>query len=166
MRYSSTLYSAPSRQSGGLWRVPLLSIITGLIVKGADLLLARGLNADETYFSLTGTSFSLWILFAVSVILFIVGGLIFLRGMSKGAVFKSAAIVVVYSIIVLAIETFIPSWGFMRHFYIPWEMYYTLSKLLMHFTGIVSYWVLIPSILLPFLYILFGRGRRRDKIFF
>lgn len=144
-----------------IWRISLVSIFTGVIISSISsfvtYVMAR--RANEWTISMGNKIFLIEVILAV--VLFFVTGLFFLRDMSKKDILKSAIIVVVYYIVIIGIEQLLLSIGqyplILILFFVPVRLYSVIHQLLLKFTEI-SIWIgLIPSIIAPFLYVVFGK---------
>lgn len=153
-----------------LLRVPIISIVCGIILniisQAIIFIMVKGTNAFTEHMSTTHT----FITGTLAIIFIVFTGLFFLRDMNKKEVIHSAAIVSIYSIILLALEQIFQALGLFSLMmfvdtvlYIPLHMYSALFSLLFKLTHWNFYFGIFLSLLSPFLYVLFARKTERGK---
>lgn len=146
-----------------VWRVPLVSILTGIIISI--------ITSAYIYFIVKGTNVwtlemgntILWMNIIVEVVLFLITGIFCFRDMDKTDIAKSAIIVALYYIVIVAFEQLLVSMGqypsILLWLFIPVRLYSVIHQVFVRFTEI-SVWIgLLPSIIAPFLYVIFGKRR-------
>lgn len=145
------------------WRIPLISIFTGIIISSVSSFIAyiMARNTNEWTVSMGNYLFSTEMILAI--VLFFFTGLFFLRDMSKKDIMKSATIVVVYYIGIICIEQLVIHIGqypFILIFsFVPVDLYSVIHQLFLRFTGLPLWIGLIPSVISPFLYVVFGKDQ-------
>lgn len=147
-------------------RVFLISVFTGLIISIVEYVsiyfMAKGTNEWTT--AMGDTVF--WIDIIIAGGLFFTTGLFCFRGMGKMDIIKSATIVVLYYIVVVALEQLLLYMGqypsILLWLFIPVRLYSAIHQVFLRLTG-MSVWIcLFPGIMAPYLYVLFGK-REFDK---
>lgn len=146
-----------------IWRILLISIMIGIIISiitfVSTYFIAKGTN--EWTLEMGNTVF--WIDVILATVLFILTGLFCLRDMGKMDIAKSATVVVIYYIVIIGLEQLLLSVGqypfILLWLFIPVRLYSVIYQMLLRFTEI-SVWIgLLPSIIAPFLYVVFGKTR-------
>lgn len=144
-----------------IWRIPLVSILTGIIISSVSFIstyiIAKG--TKEWTLAMGDTVF--WIGIILTIILFLITGLFCFRDMSKVDITKSATVVVLYYIVIIGFEQLLIFMGqyplILIGLYTPVRIYSVIYQVILRFT-VLPVWIgLLPSIISPFLYVVFGK---------
>jgi len=143
-----------------LLRVPLVSLVTGLILSAIEHNVVLRMVKDSTEWTLKMGDTVYYFSLVLCVVLFIAAGLFCFKDMTKKEIAKSASLVVLYQIIVLVAEQLFQMFAsysitFM-YLFVPVSLYTTLYQMLLKNLPLSSFILIIPSMFTPYLFILFG----------
>lgn len=145
------------------WCIPLVSIFTGIIISSISSFIAYIMARNTNEWTASMGNYLFLTEMILAIILFFITGLFFLRDMSKKDIMKSAAIVVTYYIVIICIEQIlihIGQYPFSLIFsFVPVGLYSVIHQLFLRFTELPLWIGLIPSIVSPFLYVVFGKDQ-------
>lgn len=151
-----------------LWRVPVVSIITGVIIAIITYVSTFFIVKGTSEFTIEMGNTIMTIRIVLSLVLFLGAGILCFKDMNKKEIAKSAVIVSVYYVIVVILEQVFQEVGLFSLMmivelvlFLPLEIYSGVLSVLMKGTNINVYLLMIPVFFLPFLYVLFGK--KRDK---
>lgn len=146
-----------------LMKVPIISLITGVILTIADYTLGYFIAKGSSEWTLEMNDTVIYTTLCLSIILFISTGFLFLRNTLKKDILKSATLVVVYNIVLIVLEQVILYFGTysitIHYLFIPVRMYGTITQVLLNATDtLASIWIsTLPAIIAPYLYVIFGK---------
>lgn len=166
--YSPILYSEKmySSKKSAWWGVPLISLVTGVLIflfnLLLDFILARFSNGD---LNAEMSALSFWISFAFSLAIFFLAGFLFMRNNHRWDIVKSALIVSIYYLVIIIIEQ-LTKLPIMSCFYFPVAIYSVFYDLLLRLSGNFNYFWYLPSVLAPFIFVLFGKSKGRSSFYF
>ena len=152
-----------------IWRVPLVLSLTGILcrvltyfISFVSVRIQMAQNRDM----ITG-GYATGIIAMVSFILFWAAGWKFVRGISRRQIFLSATIMVVWEAALLAAEQISQAMGsysmLVYRLYATTEATMWATQILVRVFDQVSVPVLLPGLLAPYLYLLFGK-RQPDAV--
>ncbi|PKM49694.1 MAG: hypothetical protein CVV02_14560 [Firmicutes bacterium HGW-Firmicutes-7] len=145
-------------------RIPIISVVTGIIISiistSSVFIIARGTNE----WTIMMGDIILYVEVALSVVLFITTGLLYLKDMSKKDILRSSLIVVIYYVLLVGLEQLLIMLGkypiAIIWLFTPLRLYGVIHQVLLRL-DIMSVWSgLILSIVAPFLYVIFGKSKR------
>jgi len=144
--------------------LPGLTLIGGIILRIVDFVTAfvliKGNGTSE--WTLEMGTIAFYVRLVMSVIVFAVIGIILRRIYDRRTFVKSATLLVIYSIIVFALEQNIQYfWAHMIIYwmYLPWEMFAIITSLLAKISRekTINWIYAIPSLFAPYLFVLFSK---------
>lgn len=148
--------------SGGLLKLPLFTLVAGIILRTAGHITVRLLLRDTTDWANMGTAVFYVQLF-LSVALLVSIGLLLRKRYSRSIIIKSTTLLVFYSIVILALDRIIQHFGsynmIIYYLYVPVEMFSVITSVLVRTIGSerISWLYVIPSLFAPYLFLLFSK---------
>jgi len=143
--------------------LPLLTLIGGIILQIADFITAFILVKGTSEWTLEMGTKAFYVRLIMSVILFVVIGII-LRGIYDRKTFiKSTTLLVIYSIVIFALEQITQYFGtysmIINRLYIPVEIFTIITSVLARVSTAesINWMYVIPSLFAPYLFVLFGK---------
>lgn len=144
-----------------LWRVPLISLATGIASTLISKISIFIISAGTSEFTDGTANLLFGIEVAVALLLFIIAGIFCFKDMTKKETLKSSILICVYYAAALLLEQqFLADGSFptiSAILFLPVDVYNTLWTVLLRITASNSLFLVIPCILVPLLYIVFGR---------
>ncbi|MBZ2174444.1 hypothetical protein K8M07_04200 [Schnuerera sp. xch1] len=138
----------------------MISIATGIISSFISTISVYIMTRDTSVWTISMTTTLLWISSIVSFVLFIGTGIYCFNDMTREEIARSALIVSAYYLIILLLEQSLLANGYyltlMSLLFIPVDIYSVLHTILLRTTNINIFIAIIPSILMHFIYTLFG----------
>lgn len=157
-----------------LLKLPLLTLIAGIILRIVNYITAFILFKGTSEWTLEMGTTVFYIDLVISIILFVAIGVILRRAFDRKTFIKSATLLVIYSIIIFALEQITQYFGkysiIIYWTYIPAEIFTTITSLLARVSTAesINWLYAIPSLFAPYLFVLFGkksesRSKNNDK---
>lgn len=144
-----------------IWRIPVISVFTGIITTIVGLLITYFLAKGTSEWTLAMSNKTQWIDIVVSLVLFIITGLVYLKNMNRIDIIKSATIVTIYYIVIIGLEQLLINNGFyppiLFFLFCPVRIYSGLVGILEKFVDISIWTSVVFSIFCPYLYIVFSK---------
>lgn len=146
-----------------IWRVLLISVLTGLIISIVENVSIYIITIITGNLILSAENTVFWIGVILTAVLFLITGLFCFRDMDRKDIAKSATVVVLYYIVIAALEQLLLSAGkypiIISWLLIPVRMYSVIHQVLIRYTGLAAWIGLFISIISPYLYIIFGKQK-------
>lgn len=143
-------------------RLPLYTLITGVILRIVEhisiRILVRG-TAERTL-KLGTTVF--YIDLILSIVAFVIIGILLRQKYNRNAFFKSATLLVIYSVVIFALEQIMQYIGYYNiinlYLYLPVSMFTVITSLLARIFNLehINWLYVIPSLFTPYLFLLFS----------
>ncbi|HHW00232.1 MAG TPA: hypothetical protein GXX36_11835 [Clostridiaceae bacterium] len=153
--------------------LPALTLIGSAILRIADVITSAILVAGTSEWTLEKGTTAFYVRLILSVILFVIIGIILRRNYDRKTIAKSATLLVIYSIVIFALEQITQYYGtysmIFYWLYIPFEIFTIITWALARISTAenINWIYAIPSLLAPYLFVLFGkRYVRRSKVRF
>ena len=155
--------------SKDLMRLPIISLAIGVLLRISDYIIAVFLVRSTNVWTLEMGPTAFYIRLVLSAVLFIIGGIL-LKKIDKKVIFKSATLLVIYSILVFFLEQVVQYFGTYNMgiywLFLPVELYTNITSALARISSVetINWWYALPSLVAPYLFVLFGKGSRKSFI--
>ena len=146
-----------------LLKLPILTLIGGIILQIADYITAFTLVKGTSEWTLEMGTTAFYIRLVLSIIFFVVIGIILRRIYDRKTLVKSATLLVIYSIVILALEQITQYLGIysmiIYWMYLPVEIFTIITSVLARASTAesINWTYAIPTLFAPYLFILFGK---------
>jgi len=146
-----------------LFKLPVLTLMSGVMLQIADYITALILVRDASEWTLEMGTIAFCIQLLLSVALFIVIGIIVRKLYDRKNIAKSATLLVIYSIVVLALEQitqYFGTYNMIVHFlYFPVYIFTVITHVLARISSAksINWLYVIPSLFAPYLFVLFSK---------
>ena len=146
-----------------LLKLPILTLIGGIILQIADYITAFTLVKGTSEWTLEMGTTAFYIRLVLSIISFVVIGIILRRIYDRKTLVKSATLLVIYSIVILALEQITQYLGIysmiIYWMYLPVEIFTIITSVLARASTAesINWTYAIPTLFAPYLFILFGK---------
>ena len=146
-----------------LFKLPALTSIGGFILRIIEYITVRILLKGTTEWTLKMGRITFFIDLVSNLIIFIMVGMIIRRIYTRKMIMKSATLLVIYSIILLALEQITQYFGIynliIHSLYLPVSIFTIITSILMKISPAetITWIYAIPSLFAPYLFVLFGR---------
>lgn len=146
-----------------LLKLPVLTLIGGIILQIADYITAFTLVKGTSEWTLEMGTTAFYIRLVLSIIFFVVIGIILRRIYDRKTLVKSATLLVIYSIVILALEQITQYLGIysmiIYWMYLPVEIFTIITSVLARASTAesINWTYAIPTLFAPYLFILFGK---------
>lgn len=146
-----------------LLKLPVLTLIGGIILRIADYITAYILVKGTSEWTLEMGTTAFYIRLVMSIVFFVVIGIMLRRIYDRKAFAESATLLVIYSIAILALEQITQYLGtynmIIYWMYLPAEIFTTITSVLARVSTAesINWTYAIPSLFAPYLFILFGK---------
>ena len=146
-----------------LLKLPLYTFIAGVILRIADYITVSLLQRDSTEWTLEMGTTIFYVRLFLSIALFVGIGFLLRKRYSRITFRESATLLIIYSILILAIENIVAYFGvynmIIYYLSIPFEMFDIITSILVKVSGAdrINWLHMIPSLLAPFLFLLFSK---------
>ena len=146
-----------------LLRLPVLTLLGGIILRIVDYITALTLIKGSSEWTLEMGTTAFYIRLAISIILFVVIGIILRRIYDRKTFVKSTTLLVIYSIVIFALEQITQYFGtysmIIYWMYIPVEIFTSITSVLARVSTAesINWTYAIPSLFAPYLFVLFGK---------
>jgi len=143
--------------------LPFLTLIGGIILRIADFITAFILVKETSEWTLEMGTTAFYVRLVLSIILFVIIGIILRRIYDRKTFVKSATLLVIYSVVIFALEQITQYFGkysmMIYWMYIPFELFTIITSVLARVITAESInWIYaIPSLFAPYLFVLFGK---------
>lgn len=152
-----------------LLKLPVLTLIAGVILQIADSITALTLLKGVFEWTLEMETTVFYVRLVISIILFIVIGIILHRIYDRKTLIKPATSLVIYSIVIFALGQIMKYFGtYSVIFYwmcIPVEIFTAITSVLVRVSAAesISWIYAIPSLFAPYLFVLFGKKSESES---
>lgn len=146
-----------------LLKLPVLTLIGGIILRIVIYITASTLVKGTSKWTLEMGTIAFYIQLALSIVIFVVIGIKLRKIYNRKTFVKSATLLVIYSIVILAVEQITQHFGtysmIIYWMYLPVEIFTTITSLLARISPAESINLIyaIPSLFAPYLFVLFGK---------
>lgn len=146
-----------------LLKLPVLTLIAGIILRIADFITVFILTKGTSEWTPEIGTTVFYVRLVISIILFVVIGIILHRIYDRKALVKPATLLVIYLIAIFALGQIVEHFGtysvIFYWIYIPVEIFTIITPVLARVGGAESInWIYaIPSLFAPYLFVLFGK---------
>lgn len=150
-----------------LIRLPIVTLVIGILLRVSNFTIAYFLARGTTEWTLEMDNATFYINLVLSIVLFIMGGL-FLRRTDKTSLTKSATILVIYSVLMLALEKVTQHFGVYLIIYwlfLPIELFTTITSVIARISAAeeISWLYVLPSIIAPYMFVIFGKNSKKTN---
>lgn len=141
-----------------LIRIPVLSLVAGIVLAVLEYFITfisyrTGLTFILDNYNLMNT--------CLAFVFFVAIGKLFLKDLTRKDIFMSATFFSLYYVVILLLQIFlIRSGSYSISFqvlFVPTKIYSVLSYWLLEISTGFGYWAFVPSIVMPYLYLVFPR---------
>ncbi len=152
-----------------LLKLPVLTLIAGIILQIADSITALAVLKGALEWTPEMETTVFYIRLVISIILFVIIGIILHKIYDRKTLVKPATSLVIYSIVIFALEQIMKYFGaYSVIFYwmnIPIEIFTAITSVLARVSGAGSInWIYaIPSLFAPYLFVLFGKKSESES---
>lgn len=142
--------------------LPGLALIGGIILRITDYMSVFTIAGGTSEWTLEMGTTVFYIRLVLSILLFVIIGIIVRRIYDRKTIVKSATLLVIYSILLLALEQIMQLFftynPMVYWLYLPLEIFTTITSLLARISSGESItWIYaVPSLFAPYLFLLFG----------
>ncbi|WP_069999941.1 hypothetical protein [Cellulosilyticum sp. I15G10I2] len=147
-----------------LWRIMIISIVTGIILSIISYIYIFSTVKVTSEFTFEMETMITTLEAISSLILFVITGIFCFKDMTRKETAKSAAVVSIYYITVFALEQLFQTMGLnpLMMFvdlvlFVPLKIYSSAFGVLIQLSDLNAYLCIIPTFFLPFLYVLFSK---------
>ena len=146
-----------------LLKLPVLTLIGGIILRIIAYITALTLIRGTSEWTLEMGTTAFYIQLVISIILFVVIGIILHTIYNRKTFVKSATLLVIYSIIIFALEQITQYFGtysmIIYWLYLPVEIFTIITSVLARVSTAesINWMYVIPSLFAPYLFVLFGK---------
>lgn len=146
-----------------LLKLPVLTLIGGIILRIADYIIALTLFKGTSEWTLEMGTTTFYIRLVISIIIFVLIGIILRKNHDRKTLLKSATLLVIYSIVIFALEQITQLfWTYsmiIYWMYLPVEIFTIITTILARISTAESInWIYaIPSLVAPYIFVLFGK---------
>jgi hypothetical protein len=147
-----------------IFRLPLYTLIAGFILGIINLMTIRILISGTNEWTLEMGTTLFYIQLILSIVAFVIIGILLRKKYNRTTFFKSATLLVIYSVIVLLLEQimhYLGSYNLMNSYlYLPVSIFTIITSLLARIGNPKHlHWLhVIPSLLAPYLFLLFSKN--------
>lgn len=150
-----------------LIKLPIVTLIIGILLRISQFATGYFLALGTTEWTLEMGNTTFYINLLLSIVLFIIGG-ISLHRTDKTSLAKSATILVIYYVLMLALEKVTQNFGVYMIIYwlfLPVELFTTITSVIVKISPAEEiYWIyVLPSIIAPYMFIIFGENSIKDN---
>lgn len=146
-----------------LLKLPLLTLAAGIILRMTDYITVRLLIRGTTEWTLEMGTTAFYVRLFLSVALFVGIGLLLRKKYSRITFMKSATLLMVYSVLIFAIEQITQHFGsysmIIYYLYIPVDMFTIITSVLARISSAerITWLYIVPSLFASYLFLLFSK---------